>query len=124
MRSRLWADRACFRSRSAARERGEFLDHALIDRALERDDELRKGLHRLPAPAHELGLVAPAGARDIDLVILAGEAHREPFLALAAIAALPGTPGNGAGNVVDQPVRHLAEFLDRPNAGLLVKLAL
>src|SRR5215475_6366326 len=106
------------------RERGEFLDHALIDRALERDDQLGKVFHRLPAPVHEFSLVTAAGARDIDLVVLAGEADGEPFLALAAIAALPGAPRHGARDVVDQPVGDLAELLHRTHAGLLVKLAL
>src|SRR5437879_375418 len=75
------------------REPGEFLHHPLIDRPLERDDQLREIFHRLPAPADELGLVAAAGVGDVDLAVLAGEAGREPFLALAAKAALPGAAG-------------------------------
>src|SRR5258708_29583413 len=106
-----------------AREAGKFLHHALIDRPLERHDQFREILHRLPAPADEFGLVAAAGARDIDLGIRAGEADRKPFLTLAAIAALPSAPRHGARNVVDHPVGDFAEFLDRSNAGFLVKLA-
>jgi hypothetical protein len=68
--------------------------------------------------------VAAAGIGDVDLVVLAGEANREPFLPLAAIAALPGAPGDGAGNVIDQPFRDLAELLDRVDAGFLVEFAL
>src|ERR1700688_396681 len=108
----------------AAREAGKFLHHALIDRPLERDDQLGKILHRLPAPGDELCLVAAAGTGDIDLGILAGEAHRVPFLPLAAIAAFPGASGDGAGNVVDQPVGDLAELLDRTDAGLFIEFAL
>src|SRR5919197_2151810 len=109
----------------SAREAGEFLDHAFIDRTFERNDQVGEILHRLPAPAHEFGFVpATAGAGDIDLGVLAGKAYREPFLPLPAIAALPGTAGHGAWNIVDQPVRDLAELLHRADAGLLVKLAL
>src|ERR1700738_973409 len=79
---------------SATGEPGKFLHHALVDRALERNDQVGKILHRLPAPADELRLVA-AGARDIDFGILAGETNRVPFLPLAAIAALSGGAGNG-----------------------------
>src|SRR3984893_13571649 len=103
----------------AAREIGEFLHHALINRPFERNDQFGKVLHRLPAPVDELRLMATAApARDIDLVVPADEANRVPFLPLAAIAALPGAPGNGAWNVVDQPVRDLAELLDRANTGV------
>src|SRR6266404_1802014 len=56
----------------AAREAGKFLHHALIDRPLERDDQLGKILHRLPAPGDELRLVAAAGTGDVDFGILAG----------------------------------------------------
>src|SRR5882672_6996275 len=74
------------RARLAAGELREFLDHALVDRALERNDQVGKILHRLPAPADELGLVTAAGALDVDLGVLAGEPHRVPFLPLAAVA--------------------------------------
>src|SRR5439155_11735794 len=74
--------------------------------------------------ADELRLVPAAGVRDIDFGILAGEAQRKPFLPLAAVAALPGASGDRARNVVDQPVRDLAQFFDRADAGFLVELAL
>src|SRR4051812_47073914 len=83
-----------------------------------------KVLHRLPAPGDELGLVAAAGTGDVDLGILAGEAHREPFLPLSAVAALPGASGHGARNIIDQPVRYFAELLDRLDAGFFIELAL
>src|SRR5713226_5087850 len=104
------------------REVGKFLHHALVNRPSERNDQIGKVLHRLPTPADELRLVATAaGTRHIDLVVLAGEANRVPFLPLAAIAALPGAAGNGAWNVIDQPVRDLAKFLDRADTGFLVE---
>src|ERR1700676_1466029 len=108
----------------AACETGKFLHHALIDRPFERNDQVWKVLHRLPTPADELRLVAAAGTGDVDLVVLADEANRVPFLPLAAIAPLPGAPGNGARNVIDQPVRDLAELLDRADAGFLIEFAL
>src|SRR6516225_10356364 len=88
--------------------------HPLIDRALERNDQLGEVLHRLPAPVDELGLVAtPAGACDIDFGVLAGKAHRKPLLPLAAIAALPGPACHRARNVIDQPVADLGEPFHR-----------
>jgi len=108
-----------------AREISEFLYHPLVDRALERHDQLGKILHRLPTPLDEFGLVAaPGGARNVDLGVLAGESHREPFLALAAIAPFPGAPGHGARNVVDQPVTDLGALFDRADVGFFIELAL
>src|SRR5450759_3785640 len=106
------------------REPGKFLYHAFVDRPLERNDQVGQVPHRLPAPADELRLVAAAGARDIDFAVLAGEADRVPFLPLAAIAALPSASGDGARDIVDQPVRDLAELLHRADAGFLIEFAL
>src|SRR5260221_11867737 len=113
-----------FERTSVAGEAGEFLHHALIARPPERNAQRRQVLQRLPAPADELGLVATPGGRRVDLAVLAGEAHGEPFLPLPAIAALPGAAGDGARNIVDQPVGDLAELLHRADAGFLVELAL
>src|ERR1044072_6458614 len=75
-----------------SRQPGKLLHHELIDRALERHDQLREVFHRLPGPADEFRLVAAAaGVGDVDLAVLAGEAQREPFLPLAAVTAFPGT---------------------------------
>src|SRR5581483_4707484 len=98
---------------------------ALVDRALERNNQIRQIFHRLPAPADELGLVAAtAGGCDIDFAILSREAHRVPFLPLAAVTALPGASGDSAWNVVNQPVRDFADLLDRADIGFLIELAL
>src|SRR5579872_131966 len=105
-------------------ERRKFLHHPIVDRALEGDDQFREILHRFPAPADELGLVAARRVLDIDLAVLAREAHGEPFLPLAAIASLPGAARYRARDVVGQPVRDFAQLLDRADAGLLIELAL
>src|SRR5262245_36295685 len=103
----------------------ELLHHALIDRPLERNDQLGKVLHRLPAPADKLRLVpAATGARDIDLAVLARVERRAPLLPLAAIAALPGAAGDRARDIVSEPVADLGELFDRADAGLLVQFAL
>src|SRR5262245_44612179 len=78
----------------------ELLDHLLIDLALERDDESRQLLHPLPAPFGKFRLVPAGRARNVDLVLIAGEAHCEPFLSLSAILALPGLADNVARDVV------------------------
>src|SRR5262249_52750440 len=93
-----------------------------IDRALERDDQRRQALQALPAPGAELRLVA-ARAIDVDLAVVAGEAHREPFLRLSAIPALPGLTHDITRNIVVEPVRDLGKLLDRADIGLLVELA-
>src|SRR5215470_18061639 len=100
----------------------EFPHHPLIDLALERNDQRRQALEPLPAPVGEFWLVA-AWAIDIDLTLVAGEAHREPLLRLSAIAALPGLAHDLARNVVAEPVRDLGELPDRADIGLLVELA-
>src|SRR5207253_593750 len=80
-------------------------------------------LHRLPAPIGEFRLVAAGGVGDVDLVLIADEAHRVPFLPLPAIFALPGLPDDLARDVVGEPLLDLAELLDRADIGFLVKLA-
>src|SRR6516225_11883993 len=102
----------------------KFLHYTFVDGTLERYDQLREILHRLPAPVDKLGLVSASGACDIDLGILAGEAQGEPFLPLAAVAPLPGTPGDGARNVVDQPLGDLAELFHGADVGFLIEFAL
>src|SRR3546814_10029110 len=70
---------------------------------------------------------------DVDVVVLAHEAHKEPVLALAAIFAAPHLADQMVGQIVeiflaaarddlDQPAVHagfLAEFADRRFLGLL-----
>src|SRR5690242_15717162 len=104
-------------------ELGKLLDHAFVDRAFERNDQLGEVLHRLPAPVDEFRLMAAAGVGDVDFAVLAGEAHREPLLPLAAIATFPGASGDGSWNVVDQPIADLAELFDRADAGFLIEFA-
>src|SRR6185503_17932115 len=67
--------------------------------------------------------MAAARRRDVDLAVLAGEAQRVPLLLLALVPAAPGLTDDLARNVIGEPARHLAEFLDRLDVGLLVELA-
>src|SRR5215211_4137172 len=97
-------------------------DDALVDRPLEGDDEVGQAIHALPAPGVEFGL-APGRVADVDLLVLSGEAEREPLLALPPEAASPGAPGDDGRKVVAVPFRRLGEELGRAHAGLLVELA-
>src|SRR6266478_5048855 len=62
---------------------GELGEHLEIELALERHDQLGQPLGRDPFPGVELGMLGGGG---VDIAILAGKAHREPFLPLAAVA--------------------------------------
>src|SRR5580692_8448737 len=101
----------------------EFADHAFVDSALERHDQVRNVLHRLPAPGREFRLRGASGMGEVDLALVAGEAHREPFLGLAAVFALPRLADDLARDVVLQPVGDFAQPLDGTDIGFLVQLA-
>src|SRR5690349_16524128 len=101
----------------------EGIDNALINRALERNDEVRKVAHRLPAPLDELRLMPAVGLENVDLAVIPGEAQRVPFLRLPAVAALPGVLRDIGRQVVVEPVGNLAELLHRGDAGLLGEFA-
>src|SRR5512134_1580884 len=102
-------------------QRRELAHDALVDRPFERHNEAGQLLEPSPAPGVELGLVAGLGA-DVDLAILAGEAHREPVLALAAVAPLERDADELGGQVVGEPARDLADDLRAGDARLLRKL--
>src|SRR5438132_13766892 len=104
-----------------ARKLRELLHHPLIDLALERDDQRRQALEAFPAPRREFRLVA-GRVIDVDLAVVAGEAHCEPLLCLSAIFALPGLADDLARDVVGEPVRDLGQLFHRADIGLLVKL--
>src|SRR5687767_3223652 len=88
-----------------AREADEVVHHPLVDLALERDHQLGKVLHRLPAPRNEFRLVrTPARGEDVDLAVIAGEAQRIPFLRLPAVAPLPDLLGDIRRQIVGQPL--------------------
>jgi len=109
----------------AAREVGKFLHHALVNRPLEWHDQIGKILHRLPTPRDELGLVAAAGAGDIEFRNRSSREREPRTISGAGRDSGPSSAaGNGARNIVDQPVRDLAEFLDRAHAGFLIEFAL
>src|SRR5690242_9808542 len=91
----------------------------LVERALERHDEVGHLLQRGPAPGRELRVAAG----DVDIAVLAGEAEGEPSLALAAEAAAPETGDQLVRQVVAEPVAALGQELGRGRADLLLQLA-
>src|SRR6202451_2443363 len=97
---------------------GEFADHALVNRALEWHDKARDILHGLPAPSGKFRLGAASRMSDVDFALVAGEAHREPFLGLAAIFALPGLADDLARNVVLQLVGDFAHPIHAKEIGV------
>src|SRR5215475_8136596 len=106
-----------------ARKFRELLHHPLIDLALERDDQRGQLFQTLPTPRGEFRLVT-GRVIDIDLAVVASEAHSKPFLCLSAIFALPGLAHDLARDFVGEPVRNLGQLLDRADIGLLVELTL
>src|SRR3984957_10723261 len=100
----------------------EFADHAFVHRALERHNEARNILQWLPAPGGKFRLVRAGWMGQIDLALVAGEAHREPFLGFAAVFALPRLADNLARDIVLQPVGDFAQPLDGTDIGFLVQL--
>src|SRR5882757_5361791 len=103
--------------------------HILIERLLERHDDVGKLAWIDPAPRPEL--LVRSG--DIDILVLAEEAEQEPALGLAAIFALPhltdqivgqviaelfGRPGDELDLVGGDPGL-LAQFADRGGLGIL-----
>ena len=73
--------------KSRAAVAAQLVEHREIQRALERHDQLGQPLGRDPFPGVEFGVLGSGG---VDIAVLAGKAHREPFLPLAAIAPAPG----------------------------------
>src|SRR5579862_7237587 len=100
----------------------EFAYHAFINRAFERHDKVRDILQRLPAPGGKFRLLRAGGMSEVDLALVAGKAHREPFLSLAAVFALPSLADDLARDVVLQPVGDFAQPLDGTDIGFLVQL--
>src|SRR5260370_27847253 len=60
---------------------------------------------------------------EVDVAILAGEAHGEPFLHLPAIAPVPDTAGDALRHVIAQPLRAFPQELGLVGADLLLELA-
>ena len=63
----------------------------------------------------------PGGMFHVDLVVVSGKAHGEPFLRLAAVFALPRLAHDFTRNVVFQPVSDLAEPFHRADIGLFAQ---
>src|SRR6266849_2782087 len=100
-------------------ELAELGEDVAVELALERHDERRQIGRRYPFPRVELGMPGS----EVDVAILAGEAHGEPFLHLPAIAPVPGAAGGALRYVIAQPLRAFGEELGLVGADLLLELA-
>ena len=108
------------RGRLAAAVAAQLVEHREIQKALERHDQLGQALGRDPFPGVEFRVLGGGG---VDIAVLAGKAHREPFLPLAAIAPAPRFAGKLGRQVVVQPARGFAENFGLVGADLLVQFA-
>src|ERR1700722_20578323 len=94
-----------------------------IDLAPERHHQTGDAVEPFPAPLVEFRRLAVARRQRIDFIVGAGEAQREPLLALAAEFCQPGRRRTAIRRkLVSKPV-DLAEILGAPPAGLLPELA-
>src|SRR5437763_14932582 len=84
--------------------------HRLVNRAAERNDQLRHAREPLPAPGVELRLLIVAPFGHPDLALFAGEAERKPLLALAAEFCEPMRRAVVWRKIVSEPVGGLAEI--------------
>src|ERR1043165_183102 len=107
--------------RESAQKSRKFPCHRRVNRAPERHDQRGDVRKRLPAPGVELRLLAVAPGRHGNFALLAGEATREPPLALAAERAKPVRWAVIRRKVVGEPVRGLAGVGDRRGRGLFVE---
>src|SRR5579872_4401126 len=104
------------------REPRKFLRHSAINLAAEWHDKIGDAIEALPAPGVELGRLAVALRQRIDLAVIAGEAHREPFLALAAEFGEAMLRTQILRKFVGEPVG-FAEIADIADAGLFPQFA-
>src|SRR5262249_7902074 len=74
-----------------------------------------------PAPGIEFGLMATCA--QINLALVTGKPHCEPFLQLSTIFAFQGNTNRLWGQVVMDPFPRLTQNLYAAHAGFLVKLA-
>src|SRR5579883_639280 len=89
---------------SLPRKPRKLLRHFAIDLAPERHHQIGNAVEALPAPGVEFGGLAVALGARIDVAVIAGEAQREPFLALATEMAEPVRRAVIGWEVVDEPV--------------------
>src|SRR5256884_3145277 len=97
--------------------------HLLVDRPLERHDQVDDLRQPLPAPLHEFRVVSAGGGRDVGFAVLSGEAQRIPLLTLPTVFAVPCLADELARNVVAELFLDFAELLDRADIGFLIELA-
>ncbi len=101
----------------------EFGNHFLVDAALERNDEFRQALHRLPVPGIEFGCVPRRWRIDLDFAFIAFEPECEPALCLAAIFTPQSDADQFRRKIVVNPVARFRQQPHRFHSRLFVKLA-
>lgn len=94
----------------------------LIYVAFKRHSQLGHEIKRDPTPIFKLSLEAVA-CGDIYLAVISDKAHGEPFLALAAIAALERYSDKARRQFIGYPFWMLANDVDAGNACFLAQLA-
>ena len=94
-------------------------NHRFIGLALERHDQAGQRFQADPLAGGEFRLMR----RQVDVAILAGEAHGEPFLALAAILAVKRHAHQMLGQIIGHPVVHLGDDFGLVGADFFLQLA-
>src|SRR3974390_740179 len=89
-----------------------------MELTLKWNDHLGQPLGQYPLPGVELRMVG----REIDIRVVSGKAHDEPFLPLAAVASSPNPASELDRQVVLQPHPALAENLGLISPDLLLAL--
>src|SRR3990172_10676675 len=98
----------------------EFREDLFVNGALELDDETHDLGGRHPSPFAEFLMVV---GRDVDIAILAHEAHGEPFLRLPAIASAEGAANEMPRQLISEPTAMLGDDHGLVGAGFFLELA-
>src|SRR5262249_27181569 len=96
----------------------ETCDELNIDRALERHNQCGQIMHGNPAPGLEFRVIGV----EVDVLVLALEAHHKPFLPLAAITAAPDPADQLRRQFISQPVLGFGDDRRLVRADLLAQL--
>src|SRR5262249_4764110 len=105
-----------------AHDRGKVAHELRVNLALEPHDQPDELVELRPAPGIEFAWM-PSRTRDHDFLLVPEKAHREPLLALPAVAPAPGLGCQVARPIVTVPAGAFREDGDRGDPGLLLELA-